>query len=81
MNDEKILTLKITEQYLADSDSVELMTFTAMEDAAAESLSKHKGDLNFGGLTSLSDATAKSLSNYNGYFDLSGLTSLSDPAA
>jgi len=37
-----------------------------LSDAAAESLSKHKGDLVLRGVTSLSDVAAKSLSNHKG---------------
>ena len=66
MSDEKVLTKEIAEQFLADEDSVDLSEFTAIEDDAAASVSKHKGDLNFGGLKSLSDAAALSLSKYEG---------------
>ena len=43
---------------MADEDSVDLSEFTAIEDDAAESLSKHEGILSLylNGLTSLSDA-------------------------
>ncbi len=34
---------------LADSDSVDLSEFTSIEDAAAQVLAKHKGDLWIGG--------------------------------
>jgi len=40
--------------------------FTAVEDAAAESLSKHEGSLNLSRLTSLSDAAVESLSKHEG---------------
>ena len=42
MSDDKVLTKEIVEQFLADEDSVDLFDFTAIEDDAAESLSKHK---------------------------------------
>jgi hypothetical protein len=75
MSDEKVLTKEIAEQFLAD-DSVDLDEFTAIEDEAAESLSKHEGaSLNLSGLTSLSDAAAKSLSKHEGDLNLEGLTS------
>ena len=41
MPDEKVLTKEIAERFLADEDSVDLSEFTAVENAAAESLSKH----------------------------------------
>ncbi len=41
MSDEKVLTKEIAEQFLNDDESVDLNEFTAIEDAAAESLSKH----------------------------------------
>ena len=41
MSDEKVLTKEIAEQFLADEDSVGLSEFTAIEDEAAESLSKY----------------------------------------
>jgi len=79
MSDKKVLTKEIAEQFLADEDSVRLSKFTAIEDAAAESLSKYEGTyLYLNNLTELSDAAAKSLSKHEGYLSLSGLTSLSD---
>jgi hypothetical protein len=80
-SNEKILTQKIAEQFLENVNSVELSEFTAIEDAAAESLSKHEGWLSLNGLTSLSDAAAESLSKCEGILSLNGLTSLSDAAA
>ena len=56
MSDENVLTKEIAEQFLADEDSVDLSEFTMIEDAAAESLNKHEGDLWLEGLTSLSPA-------------------------
>jgi hypothetical protein len=79
MSDEKVLTKEVAEQFLADEDSVDLSEFTVIEDVAAESLSKHEGELYLSGL---SDAAAESLSKHEGeWLDLSGLTSLSDAAA
>ena len=56
---------------------------TELSDAAAESLSKHKGGhLGLNGLTELSDAATESLSNHKGDgIWLWGLTELSDAAA
>jgi len=45
MSDEKILTKEIAEQFLADDESVDLSEFTAIEDGAAEVLSKFGGKL------------------------------------
>ena len=82
MSEEK-LTKEIAEQFLEDEDSVDdLYVFSAIADAAAESLSKYEGDyLYLTGLTELSNAGAKSLSKYEGNFFLDGLFELSDAAA
>ena len=53
----------------------------SLSDAAAESLSKHKGELSLQGLRSLPNAAAESLSKHEGDLSLSGLRSLSDAAA
>jgi len=80
--EEQRLTKEIAEQFLADDDSVEMIEFTTISDAAAESLGKHEGRLWLIGLTSLSDAAAESLSKYRGeWLCLDGLASLSDAAA
>ncbi len=68
LSDEKVLTKEIAEQFLADVDS-DLGEFTAIENAAAESLSKNKGWLRLDGLTSLSDAAAESLSKHPSFAD------------
>jgi hypothetical protein len=108
MSEDTVLTKEIAELFIADEESVDLSEFTAIEDeaaevlskresghyvgigldglkslsdAAAESLSKHKGDLSLNGLTSLTDAAAEILSKHEGGLDLYGLTSLSDAAA
>lgn len=67
MSNEIVLTKEIADQFVADDDSVDLSAFTAFEDAAAESLSKHEGELYLHGLTSLSDAAAESLSKHEGH--------------
>ena len=59
-----MLTKEIADQFLAHEESVDLSEFTAIEDAAAQSLSKRECDLSLNGLTSLSDAAAKSLSKH-----------------
>ena len=88
MSDEKVLTKEIAEQFLADfladEDSVDLSEFTAIEDDAAEILTKAEelGALYLDGLTSVSDAAAESLSKFQGsLLHLNGLTSLTDNAA
>ena len=81
MSDENVLTKEIAEQFLADIFSVEIGDFQAIEDAAAESLRMHEGDLYLAELTLLSDAGAESLSNHKGCLYLDGLTELSDAQA
>ena len=67
MSDEKVLTKEITEQFLADEDSVDLSEFTSIKDEATESLSKFEGVyLELSNLTTLSDAAAESLSKHEG---------------
>ena len=58
MSEENILTKDIAEEFLKDDQSVSLLEFTSIEDSAAESLSKHQGQLSLDGLTELSDAAA-----------------------
>ena len=66
---------------LASVGYPELRYLRTLSDAAAESLSKLRGDLSLSGLTTLSDAAAESLSKHKGRLDLRGLTTLSDAAA
>ena len=75
---EDLLTEEIAKQadFLTD-----LHKFSSIEDAAAESLAKRKGNLYLSGLTSLSDAAAEALGKHEGSLELSGLTSLSDKQA
>jgi len=84
MSDENVLTKEIAEQFLAEVYGEWLETYfegyTAIEDSAAESLSKYEGDLTFH-ITELSDAAAESLSKHKGDLCLYGLTELSDAAA
>ena len=65
---EKRLTKEIADQFLADEDSVDLSEFTAIDDDAAESLSKHEGRLNLNGLTELSDTAAERFNEFQGEF-------------
>lgn len=54
---------------------------TSLSDAAAESLSKHKGRrIELNGLSCLSDKAAESLSQYKGDLECNGLESLSETA-
>lgn len=48
-------------QFLEDEDSVDLLEFKAIEDDAAEILSRHKGGLYRNSLTNLSDTAVESL--------------------
>jgi hypothetical protein len=81
-----VLTSEIAETYIAsDHGLINLEVFKEIEDAAAESLSKYKGDFGryggLNGLTELSDAAAESLAKHRGSLGLDGLTDLSDAAA
>lgn len=49
MSKAKILTQKIAEQFLKDNDSLDLSKFTSIEDAAAQALGQHYGDLSIYG--------------------------------
>jgi len=78
----KNITKEIAEEYLKDASSVDLRTFTAMDDAAAVVLSKSDGWLNLNGLTHLSNSAAKALARFEGGpLSLNGVTELSDEAA
>lgn len=81
MAEGNVLTREIAEQFLVDEDSVTLDVFSQIEDAAAESLSRHQGYLCLDGLKTLSDAAAESLSKHRGDLYLDGLETLSDAAA
>ena len=81
MSDENVLTKEIVEQYLKDEDAVDLKAFTSIEADAAETLSKHGGQLELSGLENLSDAAAEHFSQHKRGLFLYGLTSLSDAAA
>ena len=52
------ITEAVAQQFL-DGNIDDLSEFTAIEDAAAESLSRHQGDLSLNGLTELSDAAVR----------------------
>jgi len=83
IDEEKVLTKEIADEFVEDDDSVDLKEFTALEEGAygaAEILSWHKGDLSLTGLTELSDAAAESLSKHYGCLHLEGLTELSEAA-
>ena len=58
------LSNKIAKDFLDDPESVDLSECTKIEDAAAESLSKHQGDLYLSSLTELSDAAVKHLEKH-----------------
>jgi len=75
----KQLTLEIAQKFLQDGTG-DLDTFTSIDDAAAQALAKHEGNLSLDGLTSLSDAALQALAQHKGSLYLNGLTSLSDAA-
>jgi len=84
----KMLTLEIAQKFLNRNflkqlfgGGENLMEYTSMDDAAAQALAQHEGDLGLSGLTSLSDAAAQALAQHKGGLYLDGLTNLSDAAA
>lgn len=75
----KRITKEIAQRYLKDTSSVDLGTFTELDDKAAEVLCKSDGWLQLSGLTHLSDAAAKGLAKFKGVsLELNGLTEVSD---
>ncbi|WP_417381919.1 hypothetical protein [Gimesia sp.] len=70
MSKELNLTKEIAEQFLLFPDSVELEEFTAIEDTAAEILSRRKGPLRLCGLRELSESACRSLSKHQGRLTL-----------
>ncbi len=81
MAKQKLLTKEIAEHFIKDSGSVDLSTFTSIEDEAAKVLAQHKGGLDLHGLKQLSDLAALALSKHQGPIYLVNLTHLSDAAA
>ena len=77
---ERRLTREIAEQFLADDETVDMMGFTVIDDAAAEVLSKYDGKmLALPSLASLSDAAAASLGRV--FYLTLGLETLSSKQA
>lgn len=82
MNKANVLTKSIAEQFLANSESVDLRMFPAIEDDAAAVLGASDSVLELDGLAGLSDAAADGLSKAGGsLLSMNGLTGLSDAAA
>jgi len=77
----KTITKEIAGEYLKDSSSVDLGTFTDLDDEAAEVLGKSDGWLHLSGLTHLSDAAAKGLAKSKAGLYLDGLSEVSDSVA
>ena len=77
----KLLTKEIAEHFIQDNGSVDLSTFTSIQDEAAKVLAQHKRRLDLHGLKQLSDSAAQALSNHKGPIYLVNLTHLSDAAA
>ena len=75
---EKVLTKEIAEEALEAYVEPSLDEFTAIDDTAAEILSKFDDHLELNGLTSLSDAAAESLSKKEGPDDEPVLTLVLD---
>ena len=65
----KTLTKEDALSFVENSGRVDIEAFTAIDDAAAEILSKYGGKLNLESLTDLSDAAAASLSKHQGTAD------------
>lgn len=86
MTDEHVLTKEVAEQFVADSDAVDLNTFTAIADNAAALLANHKFEvfgayLSLDGLKSLSASSAAALASHDGDLSLCGLETLSPEIA
>jgi len=77
----KTITKEIAQRYLKDHYAVELSTFTVLDDAAAQLLSKSDNYLSLNGLKDLSEGAAKSLAHFKGVLELNGLTDVSDAVA
>lgn len=75
------IDLGVAERFLENPDDIDLCDASTIDDAAAESLSKHQGLLSLRALTELSDAVAEALSKHQGDLYLDGLTELSNAAA
>jgi hypothetical protein len=83
MSDEKVLTKEIAEQFLEDEDSVDLCEFTAIEDEAAESISRSSNRekyLHLSSIKCVTDSAATALSEFTGGIDFSSLVQISDEA-
>lgn len=78
---EKTITKEIAQQYLKDSGSIALHTFTELDDEAAEVLGKSDGWLNLNGLTHLSDSAAEGLASHSHRLSLNSVRSVSDETA
>lgn len=66
MTEDKLLTRKEAERFVADPESVNLIEYTSLEDDAAAVLCEHKGDLELDGVTSLSPSVARILAQFEG---------------
>ncbi len=76
-----LLTLELVMAHRENIHSLDLWTYTEIEECAVAALCKLKQYLNLSGLTSLTNATAEVLSNHQGILELGGLKSLSLSAA
>lgn len=92
LEEPRVLTKEIAQQFLADELSVDLSQFTAIDDDAAEVLSRHayteepslmdgNEELDLSGLEVLSSVAAEHLSGHPGRLILNGLDNICDEAA
>lgn len=77
---ELVLTEFVAKRFLKERNQASLLHYVTIEEAAAEILSGHDGDLVLW-VESLSDAAAKALSKHVGLLVLNSLPELSDSAA
>lgn len=86
MTDEHFLTKEVAEQFVADSEAVDLNAFATIADDAATLLASYKSEsfgayLSLDGLKSLSASSAAALASYDGDLSLCGLETLSPEIA
>ena len=75
MTDPHIITPQLANSFLATPESIDLSSYTLIEDEAALLLSQHSGKhLDLSGISELSDTSAQYLSEYSGQLKLSDLT-------
>ena len=73
-----VITVAVADAFLADSESVDLSTFTELTAEAAKRLSEAETLLLLDGLTEISDEALRAVTDSSGGISLDGLTTLSD---